>query len=152
MAELGAGFEEDADRDLQQSVEIDPQLRSQTMPNILLAAVETTHGQMDKALSRLLDVQTAAERGSNLLRLQFAAELGRLRLRRGEYAESRKLFEEARQIGENSWSRTAAEGRVLWPAFIGAWWSARSRPGRTGGRPERCGRNIELVCSPVAMR
>ena len=114
MAELGAGFEEDADRDLQQSVEIDPQLRSQTMPNILLAAVETTHGQMDKALSRLLDVQTAAERGNNLLRLQFAAELGRLRLRRGEYAESRKLFEEARQIGENSWSRTAAEDRVLW--------------------------------------
>jgi CHAT domain-containing protein len=114
MAELGAGFEDLAYHDLQRSVDIDPRMQSATRPQIDLAALETTHGELGKALSHLQHVQTAAERGNDLLRLQFAAELGRLQLRRGEYGESKKLFEEARRIGENSWSRAAEEDRALW--------------------------------------
>jgi CHAT domain-containing protein len=114
MAEIRAGLREDANRDLRQSVEIDPPLRSQVLPNILLAAVETTHGELDEALSRLLTVQAAADSGDNLLRLRFAVELGRVLLGRGEYYRSRKLFDEARRIGEDSWSHAPQVDRVLW--------------------------------------
>jgi hypothetical protein len=84
------------------------------MPNILLAAVETTHGELDKALSHLRAVEAAADQGNDLLRLQFKAELGRLQLRRKEFAESKRVFEEAREIGESSWSRAPQKDRVLW--------------------------------------
>lgn len=114
MAEVGAGLEDDADRDLRQAVEIDPQLPSRPMPNVLLAAVETTRGKLDRSLSRLLHVQNAAEQDKGLLGLQFEAELGRLQVLRGDYAEAEKRFEEARRIGEDSWSRAAGEHRVLW--------------------------------------
>src|ERR1039458_8155381 len=114
MAEPGAGLADLAYPDLQRSDGIDARLQSATRPQIDLAALETTHGELGKALSHLQHVQTAAERGNDLLRLQFPAELGRLQLRRGEYSESKKLFEEARRIGENSWSRAAAEDRALW--------------------------------------
>ncbi|MGA2737301.1 MAG: CHAT domain-containing protein [Bryobacteraceae bacterium] len=114
MAELGAGFEDSAYRDLQRSIDSDPKMRTATRPQIDLAAVETTQGKLDKALSHLQGVQTVAEKDDGLLRLQFAAELGRLQLRRGKYQESRKLLDQARLIGERSWSRAPKEGRVLW--------------------------------------
>jgi CHAT domain-containing protein len=114
IAELEAGFDADAYRDLQQSASIDPRIKSETRPQVDLAALETTQGELDKALSRLRSIQAAAENNGGLLRLQFEAELGRLFLRRGRYVESKARYEEARRIGEDSWSRASAEDRVLW--------------------------------------
>jgi len=114
LTELGVGFGDSAHQHLQLSIKIDPQMRTAPRPQIDLAALETTDGELGKALSRLLAVRKEAEGRNNLTRLQFAAELGRLQLRRREYAEARKLFDQARRIGEDSWSRATGEQRVLW--------------------------------------
>lgn len=114
MAEFDAGFQDAAYRDLQAAARIDARMLSEPRPQIYLATLETTRGALDRALPRLLHVQSAVDRSGELLKLQFAAELGRLQLRRGKYAESRRLFEEARLLGEASWSRATSEQRVLW--------------------------------------
>jgi len=119
MAELDAGFKDDANHDLQRSVAIDSRMQSGTRTQIDLAALETTHGDLNTSLSRLLHVQTAAERDDGLLGMQFEAEFGRLQLRRRDYGESKKRFEEARRIGDRSWSRASEEDRLPWLLTMG---------------------------------
>lgn len=114
MAELYAGLRDAAYRDFDLAVQARPSMRSDIMPAILLARLEASRGELDKALARLLAIREHAEDASPLLLLQFKAALGSLRLRRREYADARQLLEGAAQIGEASWSSTREAERVSW--------------------------------------
>jgi hypothetical protein len=114
LSELAAGWSDKAHRDLQQSASINPRIGLAPDMSIQLAASEASQGELDPALERLLAVQPEAEKGVGLLRLQFDAELGLLRLRRREYAVARKLYRDAREIGESSWANAPEPDRPLW--------------------------------------
>jgi hypothetical protein len=101
-------------RDFDLAAEADPSLRSEPLPAVLLAGLERSHGDLDKALSRLLAIRVNRENADSLLMLQLEAELGSVRLRRRESEEARKALEEASRIGENSWWRAAEAERLPW--------------------------------------
>jgi CHAT domain-containing protein len=120
LVELELGRRDVAYRDFDRAVEADRTLRSEPHLEMHWAAAELDRHELENALTRLLAIRKEAERGDVLLVLEFKAELGRLRLRRGELEESRQLLEEASLIGEKSWSRAREADRLPWMRTMGS--------------------------------
>jgi len=114
LAELAAGLRDDAYGHLRESVAVDARMQSDARPQIDVATVEMSRGNWEQALFHLRAAQPEAQRGNELLKLQFAGASGRALLGRGDYTSARKLFEGALRIGESSWSRAPEEEHVLW--------------------------------------
>ncbi len=119
MAEFGAGLRDAAYRHLGQAVADDPRISSAPLPAIEMAALETSRGELDHAGARLLGIRTDVEKDTGLLRLRYDAELARVQLRRGRYADAARLLEDAVAIGESSWSRAPEADRLLWTRTMG---------------------------------
>jgi|HubBroStandDraft_1064217.scaffolds.fasta_scaffold00079_18 CHAT domain-containing protein len=79
-----------------------------------MAAVEARRGDVDGPLARLMAIKPQIENSDALLKLRFAAELGRLRLRLGQYPEAQKLLQSAFTIGDKSRALTSETERPLW--------------------------------------
>jgi len=79
-----------------------------------MAALEVSLGGLDRPLERLIRIEPQAEQADALLRLRFESELGRLRLRRGQYTEARRLLESAFTIGDRSRAHISEGERPLW--------------------------------------
>lgn len=114
LAEFSAGAAGQAHLSLERSMELEPSLREDTMAVIEMAALETSHGQAAQAMDHLESVRRKADESHGLVRLRFAAELGRAHLARTEYADAGQWFRGALEIGENGWTRAADADRLLW--------------------------------------
>ncbi len=126
VTEISAGFQDAAMTHLRQSASLAAALRTLEQrrmfalyTEIAMAALEASRGELDRPLRRLLRIQDQADRANTLLRLRFRAELGQLRLRRGEYTESRRLLESALRIGELSRKLTFEAERPVWTRTMG---------------------------------
>jgi CHAT domain-containing protein len=97
----------------------DDQLLLQVIYAIELAEVEAGLGEVDQPIALLTGFQEEVQRCEILLRLRFAAVLGRLRLRQGRLAESRSLLDRALQIGESGRATLSEADRLLWVRAMG---------------------------------
>jgi tetratricopeptide (TPR) repeat protein len=84
-----------------------------------LAEMEANQGGVEGPLARLATVGSQVDRGDALLRLRFDADVGRLRLRRGEYAEAKKLFQRALATGNSAHAGLSQEDRLSWERSMG---------------------------------
>lgn len=121
MAEISAGFYGAATVHLQQAIRRSSLLRTPEerqafflYSEMELASLEASLGQVNKPLERLQQIQAQVADRDAFLQLRFAAELGRLRLRRGEYDRAKKLLAGALELGERARTHTPGTERSLW--------------------------------------
>jgi len=79
-----------------------------------MAALEAGRGEVQRPFERLIRIEPLAEHDDTLVKLRFQTELGRLRLRLGQYEEARALLQNAFRIGDTSRALASEAERPLW--------------------------------------
>jgi CHAT domain-containing protein len=121
MSEIATGFPDRAMEHLREAAQLASTFptaerrRTFTLNTDMdMAALEASRGELDQPLERLTRIQPEAEHADPFLKLRFESELGRLRLRQGQYAEARTLLSDAFMIGDKSRTLTSEAERPLW--------------------------------------
>jgi len=96
------------------------QRRQQSMyQTIDLAETEANLGSVEAPLSRLVNLQEQVEGTEAVLRLRFDADLGRLRLRHGEYTDAATRLQRALGIGNIARATLSEDDRLSWAHSMG---------------------------------
>lgn len=120
MSEIAAGFPDLAMNHLREATRLastfptEQRLTFTLNTEMDMAVLEASRGEVDVPLARLIRIEPQAEHANELLKLRFESELGRLRLRQGQYAEARGLLQSALMIGDRSRALTSEAERPLW--------------------------------------
>ena len=86
---------------------------------IELAEAQANLGEVERPLALLAGLQEEVQRCEAVLKLRFAAVLGLLYLRQGNYAESKSLLDRALKIGESSRAKLSEPDRLTWVRAMG---------------------------------
>lgn len=126
LAEISVGMRDKADTHFDQysrlvsSLPADDQ-RAQTLQmSVERAEAEAKLGLLNQAHARLESIREQAERvGHAVLKLRLNADLGQVRLRLGNYGESRKLLTRALETGESARSGLSETDSLSWTRLMG---------------------------------
>lgn len=120
LCEIAAGFPDRAAAPLREAARLastfpaEQRLIYTRNTEMDMAALEASRGELDRPFERLIRIAPPAEGADELRKLMFNSELGRLRLRKGQYAEARELLQSAFSIGERSRDLAREDERPLW--------------------------------------
>ncbi|MGA3042896.1 MAG: CHAT domain-containing protein [Bryobacteraceae bacterium] len=109
--DLAAGHRRQASASLAK-LPSDDQRQMRVAYTIELAEAEANLGEVEQPLAQLTGLDVEAS--ETLLRLRFAAVLGRLELRQDKYAASKNLLQGALTIGESSRAALSEADRLPW--------------------------------------
>lgn len=125
LTEIFAGLREPAEKHLEQYSKEECKLPSDEQQRgyyyvIALAEAENTMGRLVDARHQLESIQEQVKRfGTPLVKLQFSADLGQVRLRLGDYSTSEGLLANALTIGEGARTKLSEEDSQSWTRLMG---------------------------------